>query len=203
MNAFWHYCSSLRTIGLSDSGIREVRPPRQYPEKTWAASHRRSHRRNIRRDPVRHASESGVFIQLLEFPGIYGCRDALLKSKKKTYTRALTCELGGYTFAVQCQFRIDEDGDVMVGVAVYLQTGKWDNNVEWPFAKKIWADITHPKDHEKDIWVRVYLDEDDMTRRPRPCCWNVGRVSSLVNFKRLEHNGFIHEDKLYVNIELH
>ncbi|KAH7975712.1 hypothetical protein HPB52_004600 [Rhipicephalus sanguineus] len=153
--------------------------------------------------PVRHASGSGVFIQLLEFPGIYGVRDDLLKGKKYTWTQHHKCSLGGYTFAVRCRFEIDKDGDVMMGVIVYLQTGEWDNNMEWPFDRTIWVDITHPRDHEKDIWFRVNLSGDNMTRRPRPCCWNTGRITHLVNFKRLEHNGFIHDDKLYVNIELH
>ncbi|KAL1417252.1 hypothetical protein MTO96_027070 [Rhipicephalus appendiculatus] len=83
---------------------------------------------------------------------MYGHRNARLKSKKDTYNPALKCSLGGYTFAIQCRFLLDDDGDVKVGVVVFLQAGEWDNNVEWPFAKKIWVNITHPRDHEKDIW---------------------------------------------------
>ncbi|KAH8031403.1 hypothetical protein MRX96_002391 [Rhipicephalus microplus] len=153
--------------------------------------------------PVRHASKSGVFIQLLEFPGMYGYRDARLKSSKDTYSQALKCTLGGYTFAIQCRFLLDNDGDVTVAVVVFLQAGEWDNNVEWPFAKKVWVGITHPRDHEKDIWHRVYLTKPESTKRPEASRWNFGSYNREVKFRQLQHNGFIHDGKLYVNIELH
>ncbi|KAH6921664.1 hypothetical protein HPB50_003942 [Hyalomma asiaticum] len=159
-------------------------------------------KKNHPQGPHRHASEEGAFIQLLEFPGIYGYRNTVLKTKKVTYTPGLKCSLGGYTFAVQCRLELDKDGEVAVCVVVYLQAGQWDNNVSWPFAKKTWVNVTHPRDHEKDIWLKVSLDEPRMTKKPEPGRWNHGRRSHLVKFQRLEHNGFIHDNKLYVNVEL-
>ncbi|KAH6923185.1 hypothetical protein HPB50_024608 [Hyalomma asiaticum] len=159
-------------------------------------------KKNHPQGPHRHASEEGAFIQLLEFPGIYGYRDAVLKTRKVTYTKDHKCTLGGYTFAVRCRFEIDDDGDLAVGVALYLQAGQWDNTVTWPFAKKTRASVTHPRDHKKDIWLKVRLDEPPMTKKPEPGRWNQGRVSLFVKFQQLEHNGFIHNNKLYVNVEL-
>ncbi|KAH7954687.1 hypothetical protein HPB49_020889 [Dermacentor silvarum] len=159
-------------------------------------------KQNHPQGPVRHASESGVFIQLLEFPGIYGYRDSLLNTRTEKYTPGLKCVLGGYTFVVCCRFEFNEDGDETVSVCLYLQAGEWDNNVKWPFNKKTWVNITHPRDHEKDIWLWASLDEDRMTKRPAQGKTNFGRRTHDVTFQRLEHNGFIHNNKLYVNIEL-
>lgn len=161
--------------------------------------------KNNPQGPVRHASESGAFIQLLEFPGFYGHVDTLRQSKKKTFTPDLKCILGGYTFAARLAFEPNWKYEMFVIVVVSLQAGEWDNQVEWPLTKKLWANIAHPRDPEKDIWLRFYVYDDDapeMTKRPRPCCWNKNIETGGVDLQRLEENGFIHNNKLYVNIEL-
>ncbi|KAL1476413.1 hypothetical protein MTO96_018605 [Rhipicephalus appendiculatus] len=150
--------------------------------------------------PYRPASKGGVYVGMLEFPDVYARFNSLFANPSNADTK--TCTIGGYTLAVQCRFTKEKAGSSTVVFFLYLIDGPWDNNVVWPFGRKITLTLVHPSDYTKDISWPIPLDQKDMVRKPEPGRGNAGACSGKVDWYLLDSDGFIVNKSLYVHIEL-
>ncbi|KAH7970539.1 hypothetical protein HPB49_009939 [Dermacentor silvarum] len=161
--------------------------------------------RYITPGPYRAASKPGVFVTLCKFDNIYEKYEEL-RSKDTVSAIAKGCTAGGYTFALKCTLSREEGEDATVEVyfSLYLGCGDWDNFVEWPFSKDVTVVLTHPKDKTKDVRFPIFMFKKDTVKKPAPtgATWNKGhRTIDGESWERIECEGFIHENALYVNVE--
>ncbi|KAH6921660.1 hypothetical protein HPB50_003938 [Hyalomma asiaticum] len=154
--------------------------------------------------PYRGASKPGIFITMLEFPGVRDKFKSLADEGNAEQSIDIEVgSLGGYTFGVRCVLRRDDAGEVKVFFDVCLVSGCWDNNVEWPFAKKITLIISHTEDREKDITLPLCASREcAVVRKPHPGCCNEPHRSEPLSWAEIEDRGLISNNILYVNVEL-
>ncbi|KAH6942055.1 hypothetical protein HPB50_027510 [Hyalomma asiaticum] len=158
--------------------------------------------------PYRTVSKPGVFLTLCRLDNIYE-KYGELRLKEATSTIIKGCVLGGYTFAFKCTLYRDLEGATAnVSFSLYLGTGEWDNSVEWPFGKTVTTILTHPRDRAKDIRLKMFIfkpSEGHIIKKPAPTpsARNKGlHTSHDVSWERIECEGFIHNNALFVNVEL-
>ncbi|KAH8032181.1 hypothetical protein HPB51_023599 [Rhipicephalus microplus] len=137
---------------------------------------------------------------MVEFLDVYARLNSLFMNPFTTDTK--TGAIAGYTLAVQCRLTKEETGSSNVLFIIYLIDGPWDNNVVWPFRKKITLTLTHPSDYTKDMSWPIPLNQKDMVRKPEPGRGNAGACSGKVDWCLLDSVGFIVNKSLYVHIEL-
>ncbi|KAL3207981.1 hypothetical protein MRX96_039348 [Rhipicephalus microplus] len=154
--------------------------------------------------PFRAASKPGAFITMVAFFDIYA-KLGLLEGQYYSQPIAATGMSGGYTFDAICTLRREKtDGDVTdvyVELSLSLSHGKWDDYIEWPFSKKITMIITHLRDREKDIRVEIDRHGHEYVKKPSPRFHNWAMSSRYISWREIEHNGFIFNNTLYVNVE--
>ncbi|KAH7975716.1 hypothetical protein HPB52_004604 [Rhipicephalus sanguineus] len=111
-------------------------------------------------------------------------------------------ELNGFIVGKALYLTRDDEGQVRMVFSVFLVSGEWDDYVEWPFTKKLTATLTHIKDQEKDIRLPIRMPSLNVTKKPAPGKSNAfGNENENVSWRRVELNGFIVNDTLYVNID--
>ncbi|KAL1486559.1 hypothetical protein MTO96_046909 [Rhipicephalus appendiculatus] len=153
--------------------------------------------------PYRAASKPDVFVTLCRFDNIYEKYEQL-RYKKSASTVVKGCVAAGYTFALKCTLaKGHEDGEVEVYFLLYFGSGEWDNCVEWPFRKKVTVILTHPADQRKDVKFRFLTFKLDTVKKPAPAAtWNRGhRTYDHESWERIESEGFIHSNAIFVNVE--
>ncbi|KAL1444432.1 hypothetical protein MTO96_045515 [Rhipicephalus appendiculatus] len=156
--------------------------------------------------PYRAASKPGVFMSMLEFHGLRDKFRSLVEDDEKA-EEAIEVEavsVGGYTFTVRCELRKDEaGGEVRVLFDVLLTSGDWDNNVPWPFAKKITLVLAHTGNRENDVKLPVCSSREcAVVKKPEPGRSNRGHRSESLSWTEIERKGLICNDTLYVHVEL-
>ncbi|KAL1476414.1 hypothetical protein MTO96_018606 [Rhipicephalus appendiculatus] len=152
--------------------------------------------------PFRPPSKLGAFVIMVAFTDIYKLHDSLGDDKKLVFKRLENVCLGGYTFHFDCELTQYDDGQVAMVFNVFLASGNLDDYVEWPFAKKVTAILTHIKDQEKDIRLQISMTNPDVTKKPASGKHNhFGNESQKLSWQQVELNGFIVNNTLYVNIE--
>ncbi|XP_075527062.1 uncharacterized protein LOC142559332 [Dermacentor variabilis] len=154
--------------------------------------------------PYRAASKPGVFATLCRFDKIYEKYEEL-RYKDTASAVVRGCVAGGYTFALKCTLAKQEgNAKVVVYFSIFLSCGEWDNCVEWPFDKAVAVILTHPKDKTKDVMLQILMVSRDAVKKPAPTgtTWNNGhRTVGCDSWERIESEGFIHKNALYVNVE--
>ncbi|KAH6943843.1 hypothetical protein HPB50_000160 [Hyalomma asiaticum] len=192
--------ASVRVKRTYTGALRSVSPYTSSSEGTMS--------RDVTPGPYRAVSKTGVFVTLCRFDRIYE-KYGELRHKKATSSMVKGCVLGGYTFALKCTLARDTvDGNVEVVFWLYLGSGEWDNCVSWPFRKKVTAILTHPWDEAKDArlpFLMSKLSREDTIKKPAPIAgtWNTGyRTWDKYTWKQVETEGFIHNNVLYVYLEL-
>ncbi|KAL1444177.1 hypothetical protein MTO96_029998 [Rhipicephalus appendiculatus] len=152
--------------------------------------------------PFRPASNLGVFVTMVSFEDILKLRESLRDYETMVRRTIENVCLGSYTFRFDCELTRDDEGQVGMVFNVFLASGNWDDYVEWPFAKKVTAILTHIKDQDKDIRLPIRMTNPKVIKKPAPGKSNwFGNESIKVSWQRVELNGFIVNDTLYVNIE--
>ncbi|KAK8768152.1 hypothetical protein V5799_015383 [Amblyomma americanum] len=151
--------------------------------------------------PYRAASKVGAFIEPYVFVDAYGAYNSLTGDKKEHVQSHGTHISAGYAFELQFKCRKQEDGEVMVSFTLILCEGIWDALMQWPFSKRVTIILTHPQILEKDI--RMLVSANTMVRRPvRGGVGKRGFKTEPLNWRDLERKEFIHNNNIYVNVEL-
>ncbi|KAL1470254.1 hypothetical protein MTO96_024423 [Rhipicephalus appendiculatus] len=150
--------------------------------------------------PFRAASKPGVFITMVAFFDIYAKHESLVNKETSLAISGANGMSGGYTFALDSWLR-RQGGDVTLSFRMRLAYGQWDDYVEWPFSRKITIIITHLKDRAKDIRLPIRNRRRDSFKKPAPAAWNLIMNTDDVIWRTIEHNGFIFNKTLYVNVE--
>ncbi|KAH7935756.1 hypothetical protein HPB52_013081 [Rhipicephalus sanguineus] len=154
--------------------------------------------------PYRAASKPDVFVTLCRFDNIYEKYNEL-RYKNSASKAVKGCVAAGYTFALKCKFtKGDEDGGVKVYFSLHFGSGEWDNYVEWPFRKEVTGILTHPGDKGKDVKIPFVKMMSDTFKKPAPSpnTWNRGPFTfDHESWERIEAEGFIHNNALFVNLE--
>lgn len=152
--------------------------------------------------PYRAASKPGVFIATTAFSDAHSISS--LDGGKQTEMDIVTgpCTLAGYTFQVKCHAERSEAGEVRLQFVFFLESGEWDDSLEWPFAKKVSMVLSHPVDAKKDIRLPLTeAEREGSGRKPVPGVPNNGYATVDIPWKRVLDQGFICMGKLYVNVE--
>ncbi|KAH8031100.1 hypothetical protein HPB51_012820 [Rhipicephalus microplus] len=157
-------------------------------------------RETVIQGPLRAASKPGVLITTCKFANIYAGLDSLNGKKTKLSHFTDTYLLGGYTFALGCEFTKSEN-EVNVAFSLYLRDGEWDSYVEWPFEKAITLVVVHPKDASGDVRLPLMIDEYSVVKKPRGGAWNWGMSTVTINWNYIELHGYVDRNALYVNVE--
>lgn len=152
--------------------------------------------------PFRTASKLGVFITMVVFTDIYDLPDALRDDRTEVGKRVENVCLGGYTFNLDCFLTRHDEGELRLDVRLFLTSGKWDDYLQWPFAKNITVILTHTRDRRKDFRMSIPFTSANATRKPAPGKSNgFGGRTGRVRWQQVELNGFIADNALYFNIE--
>ncbi|KAH7934646.1 hypothetical protein HPB51_028985 [Rhipicephalus microplus] len=150
--------------------------------------------------PFRAASKPGVFITMVAFFDIYGKHESVVNKKTSLEISGANGMSGGYMFALDSWLR-RQDGDVALSFRMRLAYGQWDDYVEWPFSRRITIIITHLRDQAKDIRLPIRNSGHDYFKKPAPREWNKIMNTGDISWRTIEHNGFIFNKTLYVNVE--
>ncbi|KAL1476415.1 hypothetical protein MTO96_018607 [Rhipicephalus appendiculatus] len=157
--------------------------------------------------PYRAASKPGVFMSMLQFPGVSDKFRRLVgdDEKEEETIEIEAVSIGGYTFGVRCELRKDDAkaGEVRALFDVHLTSGDWDNNVPWPFAKKITLVLAHTGNRENDVILPLCSSREcAVVKKPEPGRCNRGHRSEPVTWTEIEKKGLVCNDNLYVYVEL-
>ncbi|KAL1466551.1 hypothetical protein MTO96_042655 [Rhipicephalus appendiculatus] len=151
--------------------------------------------------PFRAASKPGVFITMVAFFDIYAKHESLVNKKTGLEISGAGGMSGGYSFALDSWLWRQNGGNISLTFRMRLMYGEWDDYVEWPLTKKITIVITHLRDRKKDIRLPIQDSGHDYFKKPAPRDWNKIMRTKDVNWLFIEHNGFIFNKTLYVNVE--
>ncbi|KAK8765140.1 hypothetical protein V5799_032251 [Amblyomma americanum] len=121
--------------------------------------------------PYRAASKPGVFVSTCKFSKIYSGYNAVIGGKRD---HQLSTEnvMAGYVFQLVCKFQKQGNEDVLIAFILFLGDGSLDDLLEWPFAKKVTAILSHPRDQRKDVRLPVKMEDPETLRKPAPGSWN-------------------------------
>ncbi|XP_049513036.1 uncharacterized protein LOC125940651 isoform X2 [Dermacentor silvarum] len=161
-------------------------------------------RKQMAPGPFRAASKPGVFHTICKFTNVYAARDSLSKNKKEHVISTENYTLSGYTFSLDCKFSLsgsEGNEEANVKFFLFLCDGKWDDYVQWPFSKKVWLVIAHPRDETKDIRLTIDMKEFKCAKKPRPGASNWGKWTEMKKWNDIELQGYIVKGTLYINVE--
>ncbi|KAH7947521.1 hypothetical protein HPB52_012643 [Rhipicephalus sanguineus] len=153
--------------------------------------------------PYRAASKPGVSIAMCVFKGVPVEASLLKDDEMDLNITSDQCTLAGYTFRVRCHFLGNERLGARIHFVFFLESGEWDDNVVWPFAKKVTLVLSHPLDAEMDIRLPLTVAESaDTARKPHPIVPNNGYKTRNMQWDCILQNGYVGKKKLYVNVEM-
>ncbi|KAH7947520.1 hypothetical protein HPB52_012642 [Rhipicephalus sanguineus] len=153
--------------------------------------------------PYRAASKPGVSIAMCVFKDVHTKASLVKDDEMDLNITSDQCTLAGYTFRVRCHFLGNEQLGARIHFVFFLESGEWDDNVIWPFAKKLTLVLSHPLDAEKDIRLPLTVAEnEDTARKPDPLVPNNGCKTRDVHWDCILQHGYVGKKKLYVNVEM-
>lgn len=152
--------------------------------------------------PYRAANKRGVFVATCVLNDVHSNCSVVGAEETERSIFSQKCALAGYTFRLKCQVESTSTQGVRVHFVFFLQSGEWDDNAEWPFAKKVTLVLSHPGNETRDIWLPVTIGERKVSgRKPVPGVFNNGYKTDSIEWNRVLEQGFVSKDKLYVHVE--
>jgi len=130
--------------------------------------------------------------------------DAIIGKTRALHSAPCFTSKYGYKFCLRLYLHGDGMGKgTHLSLFLVLMKSEYDNILEWPFQKKIKFTLINQEDRSKDHVEKMFPNKDSSSfQKPKKDMNIASGCPMFMNLKRLQPEGFLKDDSLFVEVKI-